>query len=48
MTPEERWAVTPKEMLTMSLHVERGPMVIHDLRMLPDSALVVAEERSAG
>jgi hypothetical protein len=30
-------------MLTMSLHVERGPMVIHDLKMLPDSPLVVAE-----
>jgi hypothetical protein len=44
MTPEERWArSTPTEMLAMSLHTERGPMVLDDLRALPDSPLVVAE-----
>jgi hypothetical protein len=30
-------------MLEMSLHFERGPMVIDDLRALPHSPLVVAE-----
>jgi len=44
MTPQERWVgSTPREMLRMSLHRERGPMVIDDLRALPDSPLVVAE-----
>jgi hypothetical protein len=44
MTPEERWAKsTPTEMFDMSLHVERGPMVLDDLRALPDSPLVLAE-----
>jgi hypothetical protein len=44
MTPQERWVgSTPREMLEMSLHFERGPMVIDDLRALPHSSLVVAE-----
>lgn len=44
LTPEERWErSTPAEMLAMSLHVERGPMVIDDLRSLPESPLIVAE-----
>jgi hypothetical protein len=44
MTPEERWErSTPTEMFDLSLHVERGPMVLDDLRALPDSPLVVAE-----
>lgn len=44
MTPEERWEhATPEEMLAMSLHRERGAMVIDDLRALPRSPLVVAE-----
>jgi hypothetical protein len=44
MTPQQRWVgSTPREMLQMSLHRERGPMVIDDLRALPDSPLVVAE-----
>jgi hypothetical protein len=30
-------------MLDMSLHAERGPMVLDDLRAIPDSPLVVAE-----
>ena len=34
---------TPPEMLDMSLHVERGPMVLDDLRALPDSPLLLAE-----
>lgn len=44
MTPQQRWVQsTPTEMLDMSLHAERGPMVLDDLRALPDSPLVVAE-----
>jgi len=44
MTPEERWVTaTPNEMLELSLHAERGPMVVDDLRALPTSPLVVAE-----
>jgi hypothetical protein len=43
MTPEERWTVSPGEMLEMSLHRERGPMVVDDLQALPRSPLVVAE-----
>ena len=44
MTPAARWErSTPAEMLEMSLHRERGAMVIDDLRALPDSPLVIAE-----
>lgn len=44
MTPQARWAAsTPREVLDLSLHRERGPMVIDDLRALPDAPLVVAE-----
>jgi hypothetical protein len=44
MTLERRWAgSTPQEMLEGSLHRERGPMLVDDLRALPDSPLVVAE-----
>lgn len=44
MTPEQRWVgSTPRQMLEGSLHRERGPMVIDDLRALPHSPLVVAE-----
>jgi hypothetical protein len=44
MTPEERWVKsTPTEMLELSIHVERGSMVLDDLRALPDSPLVLAE-----
>jgi len=44
MTPEERWVLsTPAEMLELSLHADRGPMVVDDLRRLPRSPLIVAE-----
>lgn len=44
MTPEERWVTsTPAEMLELSLHRERGPMVVEDLLALPRSPLVVAD-----
>jgi hypothetical protein len=44
LTPEQRWIeATPDEMLAMSLHHERGSMVVDDVRALPHSPLVVAE-----
>jgi hypothetical protein len=43
LTPEERWAGPPAELLALSLHHERGPMVVDDLLALPRSPLVVAE-----
>ena len=43
MTPAERARSTPAESLELSLHRERGPMVLDDLLALPRSPLVVAE-----
>lgn len=46
MTPDERWRPDPAELLELSLHVERGPMVVDDLLGLPTPPLVVAEGSS--
>jgi hypothetical protein len=35
--------VTPEELFAMSLHRERGPMVVDDLRAMPPAPLTVAE-----
>src|SRR3712207_1785758 len=43
MRPGERWQVADEDMLEMSLHRERGPMVVADLDALPRSPPVVAE-----
>jgi hypothetical protein len=43
LAPEARWARTPPELLELSLHAERGPMILDDLLALPTSPLVVAE-----
>ena len=44
LTPEERrTSLTPAELLELSLHRERGAMVLDDLRALPPSPLTVAE-----
>ncbi len=44
LSPAERWATTDDdEFLALSLHRERGPMVVDDVRALPPSPLVVAE-----
>lgn len=44
LTPTDRWEKSSTtEMLAMSLHGERGPMVIDDVRSLPTSPLIVAE-----
>ena len=46
LAPEQRWDVPAEDLLAMSLHRERGPMVIDDLRELPTAPLVVAEGSS--
>jgi hypothetical protein len=44
MDPPDRWVTpAPDELFAMSLHRERGTMVVDDLRRLPASPLVVAE-----
>ncbi len=44
LSPVDRWdGTTPQELVALSLHHARGPMVIDDLRVLPSSPLVVAE-----
>jgi hypothetical protein len=43
MTPDERLRSPPAERFAMSLHGERGPMVVDNLRALPRSPLIVAE-----
>ncbi|MBA3747942.1 MAG: hypothetical protein H0W96_10700 [Solirubrobacterales bacterium] len=44
LTPAERTRCsTPAELLAMSLHHERGSMVVDDLRALPQSPQIVAE-----
>ncbi|WP_231650035.1 hypothetical protein, partial [Streptomyces clavuligerus] len=39
----ERWAAPPAELLAMSLHHERGPMVADDVRALPAAPPAVVE-----
>jgi hypothetical protein len=43
LSPLERWQRPTAELVAMSLHRERGPMVLDDLAALPDRPLVVAE-----
>lgn len=44
LTPAERWTqCSAEEMFVMSLHKERGEMVVDDLRAMPGSSLIVAE-----
>jgi hypothetical protein len=43
MSIAERWSASPEDMLAMSLHNERGPMILDDLRALPASPLTIAE-----
>ncbi len=44
LRPANRWEdVSDEDLLAMSLHRERGQMVLDDLRALPDTPLVVAE-----
>lgn len=43
LPPAERWSRPPAELLAMSLHRERGPMVLDDVRALPPEPLTIAE-----
>ena len=43
LSPAERWAAPPEELLAMSLNRERRPMVLDDVAALPPSPLIVAE-----
>ncbi|MEV5975920.1 hypothetical protein [Streptomyces sp. NPDC052114] len=43
LAPAERWSAPPADLLAMSLHHERGPMIADDLRALPAAPLTVAE-----
>ena len=43
LAPAERWKLPPAELLELSLHRERGAMVVDDLEALPRSPLVIAE-----
>jgi len=42
-TPEARWSGSDDDLLALSLHAERGVMVMDDLAALPSAPLVVAE-----
>jgi hypothetical protein len=43
LSVEARGAASPDKLVAMSLHRERGPMAIDDLRRLPSAPLIVAE-----
>lgn len=43
LSPTERFEQAPDQLLEMSLHAERGAMVVEDLRALPVCPLIVAE-----
>ncbi len=44
MTPQERWVTaTPEEIKRLTLKVERGYMILDDVRQLPSSPLTVVE-----
>ncbi len=43
LSPDEREQASAAEMLAMSLHAERGPMTVDDVRTLPNSPVIVVE-----
>jgi hypothetical protein len=43
LPPEARWSAPPADLLAMSLHHERGAMVLDDVRALPAAPLAVVE-----
>jgi cytidylate kinase len=43
LAPEARWSAPPDELLAMSLHRERGAMILDDLAALPAAPLTVVE-----
>jgi hypothetical protein len=40
---DARWSAPPAELLAMSLHRERGPMILDDVRALPAAPVTVVE-----
>jgi hypothetical protein len=46
LPPARRWSAPLAGRLAMSLHRERGPMIVDDLRKLPASPLTIAEGTS--
>lgn len=43
LSPEERWSAAPADLLAMSLHRERGAMIVDDLLSLPAAPVTIAE-----
>lgn len=43
LPPADRWDAPRDELVARAFHRERGPMVVDDVRALPDTPLVVAE-----
>ncbi len=43
LSPAERWEQPTDQLLEMSLHAERGLMILDDLRSLPHAPLIIAE-----
>ncbi|SCG01436.1 MULTISPECIES: hypothetical protein [unclassified Streptomyces] len=43
LSREERWSAPEAELLAMSLHHERGRMILDDLHALPATPLIIAE-----
>ncbi|MDT7581528.1 MAG: hypothetical protein QOK35_2792 [Pseudonocardiales bacterium] len=43
LSREARWSAPPAELLAMSLHRERGPMILDDVAELPAAPLTVVE-----
>jgi hypothetical protein len=46
LSPAERWRGPDDDLFQMSLHVERGPMVLDDLSASPPTPLIIAEGSS--
>jgi hypothetical protein len=43
LAPADRWALPAAELLELSLHAERGPMIVADVQALPAVPLTVVE-----
>jgi hypothetical protein len=46
LDPAARWELSDDELLELSLHHERGPMVVDDVRALPRAPIVLVEGSS--
>ena len=43
LSPTERWEQSGDDLVGMSLHTERGPMILDDVRALPPTPMILAE-----